>query len=192
MLKLGRRPFPGGFCRLLLVLTGIVWGITMEVGRGVGQYVYRWTDAQGGVHFTQSPPPPDTQFEVRNMPGSPSTPAPPANETAAEPEATPAGTPATKHEGTARVELGKQSTQEVGPSTRLFEGTVQNVGGTEARNVVVRVTVTETQQGDECLQAEIDISPSSLPPGASGTFEAKFDNPCFFGNVSIRMEPDWD
>lgn len=189
---MGREPFSKGVSRWLLVLVGVVWAITMGVGRGVGQTVYRWTDERGGVHFTQSPPPHGEQFEVRDIPGRPSAPAPPADETAAGPDATPAGTPAPKQEGAARVDLVKQSAQEVGPSTRLFKGTVQNAGAAEARNVVVHLTVTETQQGDECLQTEIDVTPSSLPPGASGTFEAEFDDPCFFGKVSVHMEPDWD
>jgi hypothetical protein len=192
MLEVGRKLFGGKFCRSLLVLTGVIWGITTEVERGVGQNVYRWTDAQGGLHFTQSPPPPEAQFEVRNMPSPPPAPSTPVKEPAAQPEVAPGETPAPKREGPARVELGKQLTQEVGPSRRLFKGTVQNVGGLAARNVAILLTVTETQQGEECLQAEIDVAPSTLPPGADGTFEAEFDNPCFFGNVSVRMEPDWD
>jgi hypothetical protein len=164
----------------------------MQPGSAMAQALYRWTDAQGRVHFTQSPPPGGEQFEVREMPGRPSAPVPTTAETPAQPAATPAGTPTPTREGSARVELGKRSTQEVGPSTRLFKGTVQNVGGTQARDVVVHLTVTETQQGAECLQADLDVTPSSLPPGASGTFEAEFDNPCFLDNVSIVMEPAWE
>jgi hypothetical protein len=192
MPKTGARLVVGRICSRLLLLVAVAGAIAMGPGTGMARPLYRWVDAQGRVHFSQSPPTGGEKFEFLDMPSRPSAPEPTVGDTPAQPAATPAGTPAPTRAGPARVELGKQSAQQVGPSTRLFKGTVKNVGGAEARNVVVHLTVTETQQGAECLQADLDVTPSSLQPGASGTFEAEFDNPCFFDNVSIRMEPDWE
>ena len=122
------------------------------------------------------------------MPAAPVAPDMPA----AEPDATIEGAPTAKPKGEARVVLEKQSSLTVGPSTQLFRGKVKNHGGTEATNVVVRLSVTETQQGAECLRAEIDVAPSSLPPGETGEFETEVDNACFFGDISVQIEPDWD
>lgn len=48
--------------------------------------VYTWKDARGVTHYSQTPPPPGTRFEVRSVAGraAPATPAPAA------PAATPA------------------------------------------------------------------------------------------------------
>jgi len=74
----------------------------------------------------------------------------------------------------------------------MFQGVVKNVGGTEARNVVVHLSVTEIQQGAECVRTDIEVKPSDLPPGVSGDFTLEIENPCFYGDVSLKLEPDWD
>lgn len=177
-------------CLLVLVAAGVWhWG---RADAARAQTVYRWTDERGIVHFSHGPPPGGEFFEVRKMPRSRPRETPALSSAPAESEAAPAAPSSPRLGGEARVELVKSSARTVGPSTRLFEGTVRNGGGTEARNVVLLLTVTETQQGDECLRAEIDVTPSALPPGATGRFAAEFDNPCFFGDISVHLEPEWD
>jgi hypothetical protein len=178
--------------RLMVACAGVLLAITMQAATGAGQTVYRWTDERGGLHFTQSPPPPGVQYEDRRMPAARPAPTEAPVQAAAGEDVTPAGTPTPKLEGAARVELVRESARQMEPSVRLFKGTVRNAGRAEATDVVVNITVTETQQGAECLRVEVDVTPSSLPPGAEGTFEVELDNPCFFGDVSVKMEPDWD
>jgi Domain of unknown function (DUF4124) len=56
----------------------------------LAEEVYRWTDAEGVVHYTAMPPPAGQQGEkmkVEGSKGSPAAPARPAPQTAAEPAA---------------------------------------------------------------------------------------------------------
>ncbi|HHB13473.1 MAG TPA: DUF4124 domain-containing protein [Chromatiales bacterium] len=57
-------------CRILFPLVALFACSGLQAGGGTG--VYRWTDAEGVVHFSQTPPP-DTQAErltVQPPPGS--------------------------------------------------------------------------------------------------------------------------
>jgi len=178
--------------RLAVLTTAVILMTAIQLVPAAGQTVYRWRDEHGVLHFSQSPPPPGTAFQVRGMPTPQSLPTQVAEQTPAARGSPVAGTPTPKLEGEARVEIVSQSAQQLEPSVRLFRGTVKNAGGTAARDVVVIVDVTERQQGAECLHTEIEVTPSSLAPGETGTFEAEFENPCFFGDVSVRVQPDWD
>jgi hypothetical protein len=149
--------------------------------------VYRWTDANGTVHFGDAPPPHPGRVETQYLPDVPA-PAPPAAEAPAA-EASPAAgkTPA----GPAHVALTDRKAEAVGPAAQSFRGTVKNEGGAEARDVTVDITVTEPVQGAECLHDRIDVEPSTLAPGAEGSFEAQFENPCFHGPTDTDLQVEW-
>jgi hypothetical protein len=57
--------------------------------------------------------------------------------------------------------------------------------------VYVGIRVTDTGQGDECVREDIDVNPSELSPGETGTFAAWFDNPCFLGEAKVDLTPGW-
>jgi hypothetical protein len=117
----------------------------------------------------------------------------------AEAAAPAAGTPgagqtpgaAEKREGPAQVRVVRHGAQPIAEQTRVITGEVKNEGGETARNVTVFITVTEVTQGDRCLTTEVSVSPADLPPGESGSFSFQAENPCFFGEVRIELEPRW-
>jgi Domain of unknown function (DUF4124) len=146
--------------------------------------VYRWTDANGTVHFGDAPPPHPARVETEDLPD---VPAPATQAPAAEASPAAGKTPA----GPARVALTDRKAEAVGPAAQLFRGTVKNEGGDEARDVAVNITVTEPVQGAECLHDRIDVEPSTLAPGAEGSFEARFENPCFHGPTDTDLRVEW-
>jgi len=83
--------------------------------------VYSWKDARGVTHYSQTPPPAGTRFEVRNVSagGTASTPAPSA------PAAAPAATAATANAGgdTSQCELARTNV-----AALRGEGAVQQLG----------------------------------------------------------------
>ncbi len=150
--------------------------------------LYRWTDEKGTVHFADAPPPNVRQFKAETLPDAPPTPVPPP-EAGPAGEAKPAGAEAA--EGPARVVLTDQQAEAVGAAVQSFSGKVKNEGGAEAHDVSVAIVVAEPTQGDECLRNRIDVAPSDLPPGAEGTFEAQFSNPCFYGPTQADLRVEW-
>ena len=159
----------------------------------LGGPVYKWTDARGVVHFGDVPPhAPGVNAET--MPPAPPPVARPPQEAEATPADAAASAPGAAGEhgdGPARVAITDRDDEPVGPSTHAFRGKVKNQGGSEARDVYIAIVVNEPTQGDECLREEIDVEPSTLAPGAVGTYEAEFDNPCFHGPVAADLRPEW-
>ncbi len=92
---------------------------------------------------------------------------------------------------TARVKITENETQPVGNGVQEFNGTVQNIGGSVAEDVIVVITVTEPVQGAQCLREEVEVDPPTLPPDASGTFSVRLQNPCFLGPTTVDVRPDW-
>lgn len=146
--------------------------------------VYRWTDANGVLHFSDSPPPHAAQLQAQNLPDPPPTiAASPAN--AAEPG------DGNGSAGPAQVVVMDHHEEAVAPGTQSLRGTVKNQGGAEARDVYVAVVVTEPNQGAECLREEIDVEPATLAPGAEGSYEAELNNPCFHGPTTADLRAEW-
>ena len=150
--------------------------------------VYRWTDANGTVHFGDAPPA-RGQVTTEDLPDAP-TPAPAPPRAAGDTRnAGPAAV--TTPQGPAHVTLSDQKAEAVSGDVQSFRGKVKNEGGTEAHNVVIDVTVTEPTQGDECLHDRIDVEPSTLAPGAEASFEAQFQSPCFHGETQADLRVEW-
>jgi hypothetical protein len=154
--------------------------------------VYRWTDQNGTVHFADAPPSRVDHFTTESLPDAPPH-APAAASAAAEAkpaaDATPAaGEPLT---GPAHVVLRDKEAVALGPSVQGFRGKVKNQGGEPAQDVYIALVVTEPIQGAECLRDQIDVEPSTLQPGQEGSFEARFDNPCFHGPTDADLRVEW-
>lgn len=151
--------------------------------------VYRWTDANGTVHFGDAPPPHSARVETEDLPDvpKPAAPAPVDDVPAGEVPPTVGKAPA----GPAHVILTERKAEAVGPTAQSFRGTVKNEGGAEARDVSVDIAVTEPVQGAECLRDRINVEPSTLAPGAEGSFQAQFENPCFHGPTDADLKVEW-
>ncbi len=150
--------------------------------------VYRWTDANGTVHFGDAPPA-RGQVTTEDLPDVP-TPAPaPRRAEEDTRNARPAGVSPLR--GPAHVTLSDQKAEAVSGDVQSFRGKVKNEGGTEARDVAIDVTVTEPTQGAECLHDRIDVEPSTLAPGAEASFEAEFQSPCFHGETQADLRVEW-
>ena len=157
---------------LIIVTAAAAWGAT----------VYRWTDENGTVHFGDTPPPHGAQVKTQTLPN----PALAAPEADAKPDEGKSG-----DEDPARIVLTDQQSVALAPSVESFRGKVKNAGGTEASGVSIGIVVTDRTQGDECLRGQIDVEPSTLAPGAEGTFEGQFDNPCFQGPTEAALRAQW-
>jgi hypothetical protein len=155
--------------------------------------VYKWTDARGVVHFSDVPPPTTSGIKAETMPEAPPPvarpPAPPISPQEAG-QAERAGADAAPS-GPAQVVLTDQQAESIRPTVQSFSGKVKNRGGAEARDVFITIRVTEPTQGDECVRDEIDVEPSTLAPGAEGTFSAAFESPCFHGPVTAELSAVW-
>jgi hypothetical protein len=159
-----------------------------------GATVYKWTDARGIVHFSDVPPPTTSGIKAETMPEAPPPvarpPAPPiAPQEAPKTEEQPGDAAAPT--GPAQVVLTDQQAETIRPTVQSFSGKVKNRGGVEARDVFITIRVTEPTQGDECVRDEIDVEPSTLAPGAEGTFSAEFESPCFHGPVTAELGAVW-
>jgi hypothetical protein len=178
-----------------------VMGATLAAGAYAGaETVYKWTDAKGTVHFSDAPPPHGDEYKGEyKKEDLPDAPPPAAGSDAASAEATPAAAESGAAKsadgkapaGPARVVLTDHKAVALGPSLQSYRGTVKNEGGVEARDVAIHIVVTEPIQGAECLHDQIDVQPSTLPPGGVGTFEAEFDNPCFHGPTEAALQAQW-
>jgi hypothetical protein len=172
----------------------LVAGMVLAGGAVGADTVYRWTDARGVVHFSDVPPQ-GTRSQAQTLPDAPAPIAqPPPEPATSEPAAAPAA-PAAGEEKVpserARVVLTDQQADAVEPAVKSFHGKVKNTGGVEARDVFIALVVTEPVQGDECLREQIDVTPSTLAPGAEGTFEAEFESACFHGETSADLRASW-
>ena len=158
-------------------------------GIGRAATVYRWTDANGTVHFGDAPPPHPAAVETENLPDAP--PPPPAAPAAPAAPGDAAAAAEPKPSGPAHVALIDRKAEAVGPAVQSFRGKVKNQGGDEAHDVAIDITVSEPVQGAQCLHDRIGVEPSTLAPGAEGTFAAEFENPCFHGPTDADLQVEW-
>jgi hypothetical protein len=94
--------------------------------------------------------------------------------------------------GPPSLEISEQEEEAVGETTHEYRGKVKNVGGGKASGVVVQIRVTDANQGAECVDEEVQVRPSNLGPGETGTYSAEFTNPCYFGPTTASIRPNWD
>ena len=174
----------------LLTLT-----VSASADRVAAQRVYRWTDERGVVHFSDSPPPGATNVEVKDLPRQPTAAPVAAQESEAPPPdavAAAGTTPTPKRSGKASVEVVDQTQQSVGDALYEFSGTVENTGGSTAEDVVVIISVSEPNQGADCVTQEAEVSPSRLAAGARGKYSVTLENPCFHGPIDTEVRTDWE
>jgi len=161
---------------------------------GAAQTVYKWTDQDGVVHFSDSPPPQMDGVELKTLPAGG---AKPGRDAGAEQAAAPEATPNAKAEGPARVTVVSHESPRTGPSAMHILGEVKNVGGADAQRVIVTISAIDRSKETPCLRQEAEVSPSTLHPGESGSFELDVDSPCLYadqlyGDPGIEIAPDWD
>jgi hypothetical protein len=162
------------------------------------QFITRWVNANGVVTFSTSSPPPGVKYEPIHMPQRsskrPTDPVPEADSGEAIAAATGddgknAEAPAST--GPAQVTVQEQATTSLGETQWLLLGKVKNEGGTVADGVAISINVLEDGQGNPCLEDRGTVSPSTLKPGETGTFELAYDSPCFFGSPQIDIVAEW-
>jgi len=181
-----------------VVVAAMLAAMGLELSAGAGtlfaQRVYRWTDERGTVHFSDSPPPPGANVEVKDLPRKP-PPARAAEVSGDEPSpnahAGPAAEPTPKRAGAAKVQILDQDQAHAGDAVYEFSGKVENTGGKTAEDVVVNITVTEPNQGARCVSEQVEVDPPTLQPGEKGSYFVSLENPCFHGPISAQVEPDW-
>jgi hypothetical protein len=183
-------------------MMGRTWRLAaLAVGLAAGAVeaatMYRWTDDRGVVHFADVPPPNVKTYRAEPLPIFP--PAAPqsaagteASAATGDPEAAAKPATAAVATGPARLVIIDREEVSLGGAVQSFSGKVKNQGGTEAHDVAVAIRVIEPTQGDECVTDEIDVAPANLAPGATGTFEADFNSPCFQGPTQTELRVEWD
>jgi hypothetical protein len=181
--------------------------LAVSSGPLTAQTFYKWTDDRGVVHLADSPPP-RTKVEERVLSVPPVVTLPAdaqADAPAVSPEvgkatdgtgakatgasdggAGPGGT------GPAKVVMLSSRKPRTGPSNLHLSGQVKNVGGTDAQGVGVSVVAVDATQGTQCLHQDIAVDPSTLEPGATGSFDFDLDDPCLFGEAKVNLRPVWD
>jgi hypothetical protein len=155
-----------------------------------GQTFYKWTDDRGIVHFSDSAPVNTKNVEERNLPRpAPGAPEPPhgAPQEDGEKGAPPEGKTSGTNEGPAHVVLVSSHTPRTGPSAVHVSGEVKNVGGEDARGVAVIISAVDVTAGTPCLREELNVAPSSLRPGETGSFDADIDDPCLSGGTPVDI-----
>lgn len=178
-------------------LVGLAFELLAGGDRLQAQRVYRWTDERGVVHFSDSPPPEGAgNVELKNLPREPVAPsaageAPSSDAPSPAEPAVAATAPTPKRRGEARVELVDQDQVHAGDAVYEFSGKVENAGGTTAEDVLVVITVTESNQGARCVTEEVEVDPPTLKPGETGTYSISLENPCFHGPINTEVRPDW-
>jgi hypothetical protein len=170
-----------------------MFGCLLGWGEATAQQVYKWTDERGIVHFSDAPPK-GNEYQVRNLPPAKVAAEPPTEQSGEEgvPQPAAAAIPEAKRKGPASLQISEQKEEPVGESTHQYRGKVKNVGGENASGVVVLIRVTDSQQGAECVNDQIEVRPSELAAGETGTYAAEFTNPCYFGPTSASLRPDWE
>ncbi len=146
-----------------------------------GQSYFKWTDSQGVVHFSDAPPAQAKGVEKLNLPVAPVA----AAAAKPEPEPTQGAAPA------ARVVLTSRKTPRTGPSALQVSGEVKNVGGGNARDVLVTITVLDASSGYECLRQDVPVTPATLGSGDAGTFDVDLNSPCLMGEPKLDLAPVW-
>jgi uncharacterized protein DUF4124 len=146
------------------------------------QTFYKWTDDHGTVHFSDVPPSNTKNVEERSLPPAAAAP----QDGGERPESVEAKTPGVP-EGPARVVLVSQHVPRTGPSAVHVSGKVKNVGGADARSVLVIVKAVDSTAGTPCLQEDVDVTPATLRPGETGDFDADIDNPCLSGGTPVDL-----
>ena len=154
------------------------------------QTVFQWTDENGTIHFSNSAPPKGVDFQRRDMPAPPPIASLPKGTSPAASEA--GGQAAAKGSGPAQLVLDQPESLQEGPGVEGFVGKVKNVGGAPAPQVAVQITVIDPVQGDQCLQDEIAVRPSTIAPGQTGEYRGSFENPCFYGDAKVNLVPLWN
>jgi hypothetical protein len=166
--------------RTRLILVGLALACWLRIAGA--QTVYKWTDDNGTVHFSDVPPSNTKNFEERNLPPAPAAPQDGGEKS----ESVEAKAPGAS-EGPARVVLVSQHVPRTGPSAVHVSGKVKNVGGSEARSVLVTVKAVDSTAGTPCLQEDVGVTPSTLRPGETGDFDADIDNPCLSGDTPVDI-----
>jgi hypothetical protein len=146
------------------------------------QTFYKWTDDNGTVHFSDVPPANTKNVEERSLPPAPAA----AQDGGEKSESSEAKVPGVS-EGPARVVLVAQHVPRTGPSAVHVSGKVKNVGGADARSVLVTVKAVDSTAGTPCLQEDVGVTPSTLRPGETGDFDADIDNPCLSGDTPVDI-----
>jgi hypothetical protein len=165
--------------------------------------LYKWTDANGVVHFADVPPSNARGVSTADLPPAsrigfaptvqPTADAASGAAAAETPNGTPGATPAAgAGNGPARVVLTARDAQIIGEGRMEIRGKVRNEGGATAESVAVSVRVVEPTQGAECLHGEIAVEPARLGPGESGDFVADFNDPCLLGPTNTDLQAVWD
>jgi hypothetical protein len=171
--------------RTWLTLAGL--GLFCCYGIAVGQTFYKWTDTQGIVHFSDLPPVDTKNVEERSLPPPPVG-APEEGGEKGGDQGAPADTKTSDtNGGPARVVLLSSHTPRTGPSAVHVSGEVKNVGGEDARSVAVVVSAVDVTAGTPCLREELNVAPSSLRPGETGSFDADIDDPCLSGGTPVDI-----
>lgn len=180
--------------RELLWSLVLLAGLSIAAGPAFSQTYYKWTDEQGVVHLSDQPPAAAKGVQERLL-------EPPSVPRAPEPEggdAAPDGQPAAEAKpvapaatGPARVILEGYQAPRTGPASMDVSGTVKNVGGAAAEDVVVILTANDAAQGNPCLDTEVAVSPSPLPAGEVGSFEKLLDDPCLSGDAKLEVNLRW-
>jgi len=168
-----------GRTRLILVGLALLTCVSRVAG---AQTFYKWTDDNGTVHFSDVPPSNTKNVEERSLPPAPAAPQDGGEKS----EAAEARTPGAA-EGPARVVLLSQHVPRTGPSAVHVSGTVKNIGGADARSVLVTVRAVDSTAGTPCLQEDVDVTPATLHPGETGDFDADIDNPCLAGGTPVDL-----
>ena len=173
-----------------LILT--ICATPLFVGSTLGQTYYKWTDANGIVHFSdQQPAPGKNKIEERDLIPPPQAPSEPAIGGAVDRVPAASETPGGSASGPARIVMVEHDAPHTSPSTVHVSGKVKNVGGEAADGVAVSISAIDVNQGNPCLQAEADVSPSSLGPGETGSFDSNIDSPCLLGGSQVDISPTW-
>lgn len=173
---------------VVVLLLGL--GVAGAVQAGT---VYRWTDANGVVHFADVPPPSVWTYSTETLPAAARRQPPPAAVASASGDTAAADPSAdAKASGPAQLVIIDREQASLGGWRQSFSGKVKNKGGAVARDVTVAIRVIEPTQGDECIDDKITISASTLAPGESATFTADYDNPCFAGPTDTEIRVEWN
>jgi hypothetical protein len=157
------------------------------------QTVYKWTDEHGVIHFADSPPSEARKVEERHLPAPPASKA--SDDAPAEPRTPKSDALIRRDPGAqppAQVILASRKTPRTGPSSLRIQGEVRNVGGTNAERVAVAISAVDSDDGSSCVKEEIGVSPPTLHPGETGSFDTDFDKPCLLGQPKIDIAPVWD
>lgn len=122
-----------------------------------GQQLYRWVDANGKVHYSDQPPPPNVKQKKIEVLKSPSVPVP-AEPAAAEPGA--AGTGATAGAASGKpagAEAGKAPAAAAGPKSLAEKELDLKKRRMEAEEAEAKAAAEAKNRQDKCVQAQKNL-----------------------------------